>query len=135
LNGFIEYNKRELFLLIEMVFMEKLITTLFEHSPEAIFIMHDKHFVDCNIAAVKLFDYDNKSLLRHKTPSALSPVFQPDGQLSCVKEEQIVKSVLNGETQRFEWTFLHPNGNEFLVEVALSQTLLDGKVFLPLVQR
>jgi len=113
-----------------MVFMQKLITTLFEHSPKAMFIMDDSHIMDCNTAAVKLFDYDDKSFLLNKTPSALSPTFQSDGELSCVKEEYILKSVLSGETQRFEWVFLNLNGNEFLVEVALSQTLLDGKVFL-----
>ena len=110
--------------------MKNFITTLFEHSPEAIFIMHDNHFVDCNIAAVRLFDYDDKSLLCEKTPATLSPPFQPDGQLSFVKEEQIIKSVLDGETQRFEWMFLSSQENEFLVEVTLSQTLLDGKICL-----
>lgn len=105
-------------------------TTLFEHSPEAMFIIYDSHFIDCNTAAVKLFNYSDKSFLINKTPSSLSPAFQPDGELSCVKEEQIVKSVLEGETQRFEWVFLSPDGNEFLVEVALSQTLLGKKVFL-----
>ncbi|MDD4506786.1 MAG: EAL domain-containing protein [Sulfurospirillaceae bacterium] len=110
--------------------MKKLITALFEHSPEAMFIMHDNHFIDCNTAATQLFDYDNKSFLLNRSPSELSPKVQLDGQLSCDKERNIIEAVLGGETKRFEWVFLHSQGNEFMVEVALSQTVLDGKIFL-----
>ncbi len=110
--------------------MQKLITALFEYSPEAMFMMKDNHFIDCNTAAVQLFGCDNKSFLLNRSPSELSPKTQPDSQLSCDKEKNIIKAILGGETKRFEWAFLHSQGNEFMVEVALSQTLVDGEVLM-----
>jgi PAS domain-containing protein len=65
---------------------------LFERSADANLIIVDEKVVDCNTATIKMLGYKNKQevLKAFNThPSQLSPEFQPDGQLSYVKANEI----------------------------------------------
>ena len=66
---------------------------LFENSADAILIIEDDRFVDCNQAAVDMLGYTDKKSLLQCHPSELSPEHQPDGERSVDKANK--SAVLN----------------------------------------
>ena len=58
---------------------------LFEKSKDAILIIENYKFVDCNQAATDMLGYKTKISLPHTHPSQLSPDKQPDGKDSFIK--------------------------------------------------
>ena len=70
---------------------EKKYRELFEKSDDAILIIENNKFVDCNDSTVKMLRYKNKEELLNTHPSALSPEFQPDGRRSFEKAEEIMR--------------------------------------------
>ena len=54
--------------------------TLFDQSGDAILIIKNGKFVDCNPATIQMLGYNNKEELLSTHPSELSPVLQPDGK-------------------------------------------------------
>jgi len=69
--------------------------TLFEQSADAILIIEEDRFVDCNTATVKMLGYKNKKELLDSHPSELSPKFQPDGRRSFEKANEMLSIALN----------------------------------------
>ena len=102
-------------------------TTLFEHSPEPMWILDDGRFVDCNSAAVRKLGYGDKAATLMRRPSDISPEFQPDGELSAGKFERILQQVARGHPQRFEWLHLKADGSAFMADVSLAPAILNGR--------
>ncbi len=97
----------------------------FERSADAILIIEDNRFVDCNDAAVKMLRYGNKNELLNIHPSELSPQFQPDGRVSYEKADEMMKLAFKNGTHRFEWNHKRADGEVFPVEVSLT-SVSDG---------
>ncbi len=93
---------------------------LFEKSKDAILIIENQAFVDCNQATIDMLEYKNKAELLDKHPSELSPEFQPDGQDSFTKAQEMMTTALNKGSHRFEWDHVKANGDVFPVEVVLT---------------
>ncbi|MBU0475081.1 MAG: PAS domain S-box protein [Bacteroidetes bacterium] len=104
---------------------------LFEKSKDAILIIKNGRFVDCNQAAVELLLYKDKSQLLNFYPSELSPEFQPDGRNSVEKADELMKIAVEKGSHRFEWEHVKSNGEIFPVEVLLTTiTNEDGSQVL-----
>jgi len=93
---------------------------LFEKSADAILIINDNNFVDCNQATVEMLRYKSKEELLETHPSELSPPFQPDGQPSFEKADEMMKLAYKNGTHRFEWEHKRADGEVFPVEVLLT---------------
>jgi len=93
---------------------------LFENSADAILIIEDGKFVDCNNAVVELLRYSNKRTLLQTHPSELSPEFQPDGRLSFEKANDMMAIAIEQGSHRFEWDHIKADGEVFPVEVLLT---------------
>ncbi len=65
--------------------------TFFENSTDAMLIIEDSEFVDCNDAAVAMLGYDQIEEVIHLHPSKLSPEFQPDGRPSAEKADEMMR--------------------------------------------
>jgi len=94
--------------------------TLFDSASDAIFLMSDGMFVDCNRRALELFGAPAEGLVNH-TPEEFSPPLQPDGTDSASKAEALIRAALGGTPQRFEWRHRRADGTEFDADVALNR--------------
>ncbi|HEY9222014.1 MAG TPA: PAS domain S-box protein [Lutibacter sp.] len=105
---------------IEIEKSEKKFRELFEKSGDAILIIKNGVFADCNQATLKMLGYNRYENVLNLQPSELSPKFQPDGLSSAEKAEALIKITLEKGTHRFEWWHTKSNGEVFPVEVLLT---------------
>lgn len=106
---------------------EKKYRDLFEKSEDAVLIIHNGKFVDCNQSAVNMLRYNNKSELLNTHPSELSPEKQPDGKMSFTKANELMKIAFKNGSHRFEWDHKKSDGEVFPVEVLLTAIATDEK--------
>jgi len=93
---------------------------LFEKSKDAILIIEDETFVECNQAAIDMLGYKNKTEFLNTHPSKLSPDKQPDGKDSFTKAKEMIAIALQNGSHRFEWDHIRVNKEVFPVEVLLT---------------
>jgi len=93
---------------------------LFEKSKDAILIIENGKFIDCNQAAVGMLGHENKTQLLLTHPSEISPDTQPDGKDSFAKAEEMMGFALKNGSHVFEWNHIRANGEVFPVEVLLT---------------
>lgn len=93
---------------------------LFEQSGEAIFLLKDGKFIDCNQSCSRLFGYSRESIIG-KCPIEVSPKLQPDGRASTeIADEMISFAVANG-IHEFEWDHLNANGRVVNCQILLTR--------------
>ena len=114
---------------------EERFRSLFESSPDPVWIIDGHHFVECNQSAVDLLGYPDKESLKNTHPSALSPEYQPDGESSYSKAERMMQIAQERGLNRFEWVHKRKDGSTFFAEVTLSRLTLKGRSLIHCVWR
>jgi diguanylate cyclase (GGDEF)-like protein/PAS domain S-box-containing protein len=109
---------------------ERLFNQVFHASEDAILLLDDDHFIDCNEAAVRMLGCSSKTDILHSPPWSLSPEFQPDGRLSTEKAREVIEQAYQKHFHRFEWVHRRANGEDFPVEVTLTLVELAGRQIL-----
>ena len=95
-------------------------------SRDAMLLIEDYQFIDCNDAAVKILGYPNREAFLAAAPAALSPPLQPDGQSSTEKAKEMMDIAIREGSHRFEWIHQKANGEDFPVEVSLTAIVAQG---------
>ena len=108
---------------------------LFEQSGDAILLLQNDKFIDCNQAAVEMIGASSKKQLLNLHPAQLSPEKQPDGSYSLNKANENNSLAISRGSWRFEWIHKRLNGSEFPVEVLLTSIPLQGEKILHVVWR
>jgi len=108
---------------------------LFEQSADAILILDDGTFRNCNDAAVKMLRFDRKEQLLGARPSDLSPLVQSDGRNSYQKANEMVAIALEKGSHRFEWDHRRADGEVFPAEILLTTIPVGEKHILHGVMR
>jgi len=103
-------------------------------TNDAVFLLDDTGFIDCNRDAEEMFGTTRKQLL-HKMPYRLSPKLQPDGSSSKRKALEKIKLASAGSSQLFEWQHCKADGTLFDTEVSLNRIEVGGKPVLLAVVR
>lgn len=107
---------------------------IFDASHDAIVILNEEGFLDCNKAALRMFGYKNKDDFLVLQPADVSPERQPDGSLSTAVAQQHIQTAITLGVDLFEWRHRRQDGTEFPAEVLLSSferggaTVLQGVV-------
>ena len=95
--------------------------TFFDKSRDPILLIDDSfHFIDCNEAAVEILGADSKDQVLNKPPAYFSPEYQPDGQLSVIKAEKMIKSAYKKGNLQFEWIHKRLDGVTIYMDVSLT---------------
>ncbi len=108
--------------------------TIFESANDAIFIMDDFTFIDCNKKTEKMFEVEKEDIL-NRAPWEFSPETQPDGERSERKSKEKINKALEGKPQFFEWVHEKPDGSEFYTEVSLNRYQVEGEYYVMAVVR
>jgi len=103
----------------ERRYNEEKYRVLFETSPEAIFLMQNGVYVDCNPQALELFGCGREQLLGTR-PVDFSPRLQPGGETSEALSAHLRVQAEAGLTCGFEWLHRRADGALFTAEVSLA---------------
>ena len=115
--------------------LETLFRPLFEHAIDAILLLEDGVFIDCNPATVTMMHCASKDKFLALHPAKVSPEFQPDGRLSFEKANEMMAIALQRGRHQFEWVHQRLNGEDFWVEVTLTRIAIDGRQLLQAIWR
>lgn len=105
---------------LERLEMQSRFKLLFESSAEAILIADEKAILDCNPAALTMFNYADKADLVFRHPTELSPEQQPDGTESKSAIAWRMTEVLKRRNIRLEWVFKRSDGELFPTELSVT---------------
>ncbi|MFH1843965.1 MAG: PAS domain S-box protein [bacterium] len=103
--------------------------TQFENATDAIFIMKDYRFVECNQKTLNMFSCQREDIIG-KLPGDISPMYQPDGRASEEKGGELMDLALSGAPQYFEWQHKRLGGSLFAAEVSLKRFEVEGEDYL-----
>ena len=102
---------------------------LFEAANDAIFLMKDFKFIDCNSETLRIYNCNRKQII-NKTPTDFSPEIQPDGQKSTRKGTSKYNKALSGKPQFFEWKHKRYDGVFFDAEVSLNRIVYQSQEYI-----
>ena len=104
---------------------------LFESSSDAIMLLRPGGtFYGGNRAAVTMFGLTDEAELISRSPSDVSPEYQPDGELSTEKAAKMIDVAGQQGSHYFEWRHRRRDGTEFPANVLLTKVEIDGRVMV-----
>lgn len=107
---------------------------LFEAARDAIVVLKDGAFIDCNKSAEDVFGLPRFKLVG-SSPSQLSPPLQEDGRLSTEAAREKIEAAMEGEPQSFEWLHKRGDGRNFEAEVNIERIKIGEEFCLQAIVR
>jgi diguanylate cyclase (GGDEF)-like protein/PAS domain S-box-containing protein len=104
--------------------------SLFDSSRDAIMILDQGSFIDCNPAALKMFGCTQADEFVGQTPSDFSPLLQTSGHDSSSEMLNHINTALDRGSLFFEWEHKRLDGDPFPVETMLSKVDVGGRQML-----
>ncbi len=106
----------------------------FNSAGDALFLLKDNKFIECNPKTLELFKCKKHQLINH-SPDEFSPEFQPDGKSSKEKARNLIKTAYKKNHIIFEWVHTTADGKPFYTEVNLTPIKFDSGEFLQAIVR
>ena len=114
---------------------EKKFRLLYEGNRDAVMLMGQNVFTDCNPATLKMFGCGSKEDFLGKGPDAFSPEFQPSGEPSADFAKKMIGIALSQGSHSFEWLHCRLDGSAFPASVKLSVVEFDEENVIQAVVR
>jgi two-component system, sensor histidine kinase and response regulator len=92
---------------------------MFESTGDAIMLLGDTGFLECNQATLRLFACQSKAEFISRHPSEFSPPCQEDGTPSFIAANERIAAAHRDGMARFEWTHRRADGTYFTADVLL----------------
>jgi PAS domain S-box-containing protein len=105
---------------------EEKFRSIYEGSSDAIMLLTDKGFFDCNPRTLALFGLNDKDEFLFLHPSQLSPPLQPDGRDSFSAANEKIATGFSRGSDHFEWLHQRKNGEVFPAEVSFNAFMFQG---------
>jgi len=106
---------------------EQKFRSLFDASDDAMILIADGCFIDCNESTLNMLGYKSKKDFCGKHPTDISPCKQPDGSESKILAHQRITEAVQHGSSRFEWTHQRADGTCFPTEVVLNSLEIGGR--------
>jgi PAS domain S-box-containing protein len=103
--------------------------TLFESANDAILLLNNDTFLDCNEKTLEIFGCSRNEIINKKIHK-FSPRTQPDGNKSKEIALEKINAALDDIPQFFEWKHKKADGTLFDTEVTLNRVVLENQVML-----
>ena len=103
---------------------------IYESSHDAIMLLNERGFFDCNARTLELFRFASKEAFTAVHPADISPPCQPDGQDSWPAARAMIQTAYQRGFHRFEWVHRRADGVDFPADVLLTAFELDGETVL-----
>jgi len=115
---------------------EQKFRTLYNSTSDAVMLLDENGFFDCNQATLDIFECDSYEKFYSLHPAELSPAFQEDGRDSFAAAQERIELARREGSARFEWLHLrYLSRTVFPAEVLLNRLELDGRMVLQAVVR
>ena len=115
---------------------EKKFRTLYDSASDAVMLLDENGFFDCNQATLSIFGCATQEEFCSKHPADLSPPQQPCGTDSLALSSQMIKQAMENGSNHFDWVHKRiDTGEYFPAEVLLSSMELSGKLVVQAVVR
>lgn len=103
--------------------------TFFNETSDGIALLNAQNgkLIDGNNAILDMLNINNKEEFINQDINELSPMFQPDGQLSKDKFLQMNNICLIKGLNKFEWVYTNVDGNKFWVDVVLTKIIINNE--------
>ncbi len=108
---------------------------LYESTQDAVMILNEEGFTDCNPATLKIFGCSTKDQFVGHHPSEFSPPKQANGMDSMELASERIKQAIREGRCFFDWIHRRADGSDFDAEVLLSAVHIKGKTILQAVVR
>ncbi|MDM8568625.1 PAS domain S-box protein, partial [Thiotrichales bacterium HSG1] len=108
-------NSEERLLQSEMMFR-----SLYESSSDAIMLLDENGFFDCNQITLKLFGCNSKEQFISCHPSDFSPLTQFNGEDSKTLADKYIQIAITKGSHSFEWSHCRLDGTTFHADVSLN---------------
>ncbi len=102
---------------------------LFENSNDAILLMKDGKFYDCNSATARMLKYPSKEAILNLQPSDISPK-EINGKSSSDLASEMITIAFEKGVHKFEWIHKKSDGTLFPCEVWLTPMKIGNKVIV-----
>ena len=115
---------------------EAMFHALYDTTSDAVMMLGDGKFFDCNKATMAIFGCADKDDFYSKHPADFSPLKQPCGTDSMTLANQQIALAMEKGTNHFEWIHKRiDTGKEFPADVLINAMELDGKLVVHTVVR
>jgi diguanylate cyclase (GGDEF)-like protein/PAS domain S-box-containing protein len=113
-----------------------LFRTLFDSTRDGIVLLNNDKIIDCNQAALRLFDVPSVPHFTGLDLGALQPPAQPDGSRSCpALRARLAAHAVAGAGPFFVWHFSALDGRTFAAEVTINTAFRGHDSVLQLIVR
>ncbi|MBN2358552.1 MAG: PAS domain S-box protein [Deltaproteobacteria bacterium] len=103
---------------------------IFDSTTDAIMLLDERGFFDCNPATLEMFGLATKQEFVALHPAQLSPPLQPDGSDSRQASNRHIAVAFETGGKKFEWMHRRFSGDDFPAEVWLTRFEIAGKPVL-----
>jgi PAS domain S-box-containing protein len=109
--------------------------TLFETNSDAVVILDDQGFTDCNAATLSLFGMDSVDTFLHTPIPQLGTPVQANGMSAYDHARQAIKQARAQGHAVLDWQGRRLDGSVFSAEIALHAMQLEGKPVIQAIMR
>jgi diguanylate cyclase (GGDEF)-like protein/PAS domain S-box-containing protein len=121
---------------LELRRSETVLRTLYNTTSDAIMLLTDKGFFNCNRATLELFGIATYEEFYTKHPADLSPALQPNGVDSVLLSNKHIADAMAEGSLHFEWMHQRAdNHQKFPADVLFNAMNLDGATVIQAVVR